>query len=87
MTKMMKYIYTEEEGEREEEIEKEKQTDWERDVWNFAQKSNEKGKKTTKTGKQTGAGVRYRIMQIVVLVVPTDRPDALQRFLAPNLAG
>ena len=26
-------------------------------------------------------------MQIVVLVVPTDRPDALQRFLVPNLAG
>lgn len=26
-------------------------------------------------------------MQIVVLVVPTDRPDALQRLLLPDLAG
>ena len=43
--------------------------------------------KKNKNLRRTSAGVRVGIMQIVVLVVPTDWPDALPRFLVPNLAG
>ena len=38
-------------------------------------------------GKRTSAAVRNGTMQIEVLVVPTDRPDALQGFLLPHLPG
>lgn len=36
--------------------------------------------------KQTGVSVRNGIMHIVVFV-PTDNPDALQRLFIPNLSG